>query len=181
MSMGSFFLNKGHIQPIVKDVLSSTPCSCMSWKSSVSALIMLKLGTFLCHRLLCRFSRAFYSSYGQPSRPVAVLSFVHCNALLTCSSVIFQFIIVLSGSSRCWFAGILFRILLIIISYSSIFMFGSMSSFWRALWWLQVLRSKGLKVRRARVVLRRKWSQGTGTLNDIGSALKSLPKTNVLE
>ena len=44
----------------------------------------------------------------------------------------------------------------------------------------QVLRSKGLKVRRARVVLRRKWSQGTGTLNDVGSALESLPKTNVL-
>ena len=43
-----------------------------------------------------------------------------------------------------------------------------------------VLRSKGLKVRRAQVVLRRKWSQGTGTLSDVGSALRSLPKTNVL-
>ena len=43
-----------------------------------------------------------------------------------------------------------------------------------------LLRSKGLKVRRAQVVLRRKWSQGTGTLNDVGSALRSLPKTNVL-
>ena len=44
-----------------------------------------------------------------------------------------------------------------------------------------MLRSKGLKVRRARVVLRRKWSQGTGTLNDVSSALKSFPKTVVLE
>jgi len=44
-----------------------------------------------------------------------------------------------------------------------------------------VLRSKGLKVRRAQVVLRRKWSQGTGTLNDVGSALKSLLKTDVLQ
>ena len=32
----------------------------------------------------------------------------------------------------------------------------------------QVLRSKGLKVRRARVVLQRKWSQETGTLSDVG-------------
>jgi len=45
----------------------------------------------------------------------------------------------------------------------------------------RVLRSKGLKVQRAQVVLRRKWSQGAGTLNDVGSALKSLPKTDVLE
>jgi len=29
--------------------------------------------------------------------------------------------------------------------------------------------------------LRRKWSQGTGTLNDIGSVLKRDPKTNILE
>jgi len=43
-----------------------------------------------------------------------------------------------------------------------------------------MLRSKVLKVRRAQVVLRRKWSQGTGTLSDVGSALRSLPKTNVL-
>jgi len=46
---------------------------------------------------------------------------------------------------------------------------------------LRLLRSKGLKVRCAWVVLRRKWSQGTGTLNDIGSAWKSFPKTDVLE
>jgi len=45
----------------------------------------------------------------------------------------------------------------------------------------RLLRSKGLKVRRAQVVLWRKWSQGTGTLNDIGSALKRGSKTNVLE
>jgi len=44
-----------------------------------------------------------------------------------------------------------------------------------------MLRSKGLKVRHALVVLRCKWSQGTGTLNDVGSALESLPKMNVLE
>jgi len=44
---------------------------------------------------------------------------------------------------------------------------------------VQVLRSKGLKVRCARFVLRRKWSQGTGTLSDVGNALKSFPKTDV--
>jgi len=44
----------------------------------------------------------------------------------------------------------------------------------------EVLRSKGLKVRRARVVLRRKWSQGTGTLSDVGRSRESLPKTDVL-
>jgi len=44
-----------------------------------------------------------------------------------------------------------------------------------------MLRSKGLKVRHARVVLRRKWSQGAGTLSDVGSSRESLPKTDVLE
>jgi len=119
----------------------------MSWKSSVSALIMSKLGSFLCHRLLCCFSRAFHSLYGQLSRPVAVLSFVCCNALLTRSSVIFQFIVVLSGSSRCWFVGILFRMSLIIVLYSSMFAFGSMSSFWRASWWLQASSAILLELR----------------------------------
>jgi len=45
----------------------------------------------------------------------------------------------------------------------------------------ELLRSKGLKVRCAQVVLRCKWSQGTDTLNDVGSALKKDPKTDVLE
>ena len=45
----------------------------------------------------------------------------------------------------------------------------------------KVLRSKGLKVRRAQVVLQRKWSQGTGTLSDVGNALESLSRTNILE
>jgi len=44
-----------------------------------------------------------------------------------------------------------------------------------------MLRSKGLKVRCARVVLQRKWSQGTGTLSDVSSALESFFRMNVLE
>ena len=51
---------------------------------------------------------------------------------------------------------------------------------WKA-WVATLLRSKGLKVQHAWVVLRHKWSQGTGTLSDVGSTLESFPKMNILE
>jgi len=42
------------------------------------------------------------------------------------------------------------------------------------------VKVQGLKVQRAQGIWRCRWLQGTGTLNEIGSALKRNPKTNVL-
>jgi hypothetical protein len=124
MSVRSFFLYIRHIHPSVKPVLGFTPWSLMSLNTMVSILTRSKVFWLvqLCVvESSCMVFRVFQSSYGQASRPVAVLFLVRQRAFSTWACIICQFIVVLVGSSSFWVMGISFSMLSRCRSYSSWF------------------------------------------------------------
>src|SRR5260221_4718759 len=109
MSVGSFFLNIGHIQPLAKLVRSSMPYFWMSLTRMVRALTMLNPGLFFRRAVSYLRSNCFQSSFGQPSSPAAVPSLESLRACWMCISETAQFRGERSGSGMCWEAGIVPR------------------------------------------------------------------------